>query len=254
MNSAVFDPSNINESLTNILNYGTTISSSGTTGTPKPVFRSPENIRYSNAVAIQAQKITKDSRILTVTRMTHAGGLLTQTLPGFTLGCDLKIQPFNAFSFLKDFADYTHTFLTPAHMLAIMKTKGFEDCDLTGKYILGGSDPTSWDMIEAFVARGAIVTPNWGMSEIGPITINTEFDSLQKVKEYSKTAPENATILGDRFWCQFKIVNGELVVKGTTCAMPGWYQTGDQVIMSGSTMYYQGRISKEIDLWNPKKQ
>jgi acyl-CoA synthetase (AMP-forming)/AMP-acid ligase II len=249
-----FDINNISESLNSILNNGVTISSSGTTGVPKTIFRSPENLKAVNEVAIQAQRITKKSKILTVTRMTHAGGLLAQTLAAFTLGCELKIQAFNAFSFLKDFEEYTHTFLTPAHMLAIMKTKGFEDCNLTGKYILGGSEPVSWNMIEEFVSRGAIVTPNWGMSEIGPLTINTEFDSLEKVKEYKKNAPLDASILGDRFWCQVKITNGELLVKGDTCAMTGWYQTGDKVTMVGSTMYYQGRVGTEIDLWNPKKQ
>jgi acyl-CoA synthetase (AMP-forming)/AMP-acid ligase II len=158
-----------------ILNNGVTITSSGTTGDSKSIFRTPENLKRVCEVAIEAQRITKNSRILTVTRMTHAGGLLTQSLPGYTLGCDIKIQQFNAYSFLKDFQKYTHTFLTPSHMWALMQTKDFANADLSGKWILGGSDPVSWEMIEAFTTKGAIVQPNWGMSEVGPLTINSVF-------------------------------------------------------------------------------
>ena len=156
----------------NILNNGVEISSSGTTGPAKKVFRTPDNLKACIDVAIEAQQLVRSSKVLTVTRMTHAGGLLTQTLPAYSLGAEFKVQQFNAFTFLKDFKDYTHTFLAPAQMTALMNTKGFADCDLTGKRILGGSDPVSWEMIEAFVSKGAVVQPNWGMSEIGPITIN----------------------------------------------------------------------------------
>ena len=157
-----------------ILKNGVEISSSGTTGEPKTVLRTPDNLQACNDVAIDAQQLTRSSKVLTVTRITHAGGLLAQTLPAYSIGAEFKVQQFNAFSFLKDFKDYTHTFLAPAQMTALMNTKGFKDCDLTGKRILGGSDPVSWEMIEAFVSKGAIVQPNWGMSEVGPIVINIE--------------------------------------------------------------------------------
>ena len=52
-------------------------------------------------MALDAQDISKKSKILTVTRMTHAGGLLTQTLPAYSIGAEFKVQQFNAFTFLK---------------------------------------------------------------------------------------------------------------------------------------------------------
>ena len=39
---------------------GVTVTSSGTTGTPKKIFRSPQNIAEVSKVANEAQKITKD--------------------------------------------------------------------------------------------------------------------------------------------------------------------------------------------------
>ena len=227
-----------------ILQNGVTISSSGTTGEPKQIFRTPKNLRASIKVALDAQQLTQRSRVLTVTRMTHAGGLLTQTLPAYSIGADFKVQQFNAFTFLKDFADYTHTFLAPAQMTALMNTKGFADCDLSGKRILGGSDPVTWEMIEAFVSKGAIVQPNWGMSEIGPITINIEFDSMDKVQYVKERCPQDYTIMGDTYYCDWKIVDHVLYVKGPTCIYDDWFATGDVVALDmGKRMYYLGRTN-----------
>lgn len=223
-----------------ILQNGVTITSSGTTGTPKEIFRTPENLKASIEVAIDAQKITSKSKVLTVTRMTHAGGLLTQSLPAHTLGAELKIQKFNPYTFLKDFKDYTHTFLTPAHMDALMKTKGWKDANLSGKVVLGGSDPVSWKMIYEFVYHGALVIPNWGMSEIGPITINTAFYELDQVLHYRHLL-DKGTILGDRVYCDTKIVDGELYVKGPTCFTDDWYPTGDLVEKKNEIFSYTGR-------------
>ena len=127
-------------------------------------------------------------------------------------------------------------------MTALMNTKGFKDCDLTGKRILGGSDPVSWEMIEAFVSKGAIVQPNWGMSEVGPIVINIEFDSMDKVQHVKQRAPDDYTIMGDTYYCDWKIVKQELYVKGSTSIYDEWFATGDNVALDmGRRMYYLGR-------------
>jgi len=223
-----------------ILSNGVTITSSGTTGTPKEIFRTPENLKACNAVAIDAQKLTSKSRVLTVTRMTHAGGLLTQSLPAYTLGAELKIQQFNPYTFLKDFQSYTHTFLTPAHMKALVNTKGFKDSNLAGKFVLGGSDPVDWDLIYKFVYQGATVMPNWGMSEIGPITINTTFNDLVQVLHYRHVL-KGEFILGDCVYCDIKIVDNELYVRGSICYQEGWLATGDLVESIGKLFSYKGR-------------
>jgi len=226
-----------------ILNEGVTISSSGTTGPSKDIFRDPENLKEANKIAVDAQNISSTSKILTVTRMTHAGGLLAQSLPAYSVGAEVTIlKKFNPFTFLKNFQHYTHTFLAPAQMTALMNTKGFKDCDLTGKRILGGSDPVTWDMIEAFVNKGAIVQPNWGMSEIGPITINIEFATMEQVEYVKQRCPDGYTIMGNKYYCDWKIVDHELYVKGPTCVYGDWFATGDIVALDmGRRMYYLGR-------------
>lgn len=223
--------------LNDILMNGVTIQSSGTTGPPKYVFRDPDNIRACNKVAREAQQISSQSKILTVTRMTHAGGLLAQTLPAYEVGADVEIIPFNPYGFLRRLKYSTHTFLTPDHMKALIQTKDFQNADLRGKWILGGSFPVSWDLIYAFVSRGAIVQPNWGMSEIGPVVINKVFTDINTVEQCDDPLP----MLGDKIWCDYKIVNDELYVKGDMCVYDDWFATGDLVIKKSNGIYYRGR-------------
>lgn len=222
----------MNINFDDILKYGCTISSSGTTGPAKKIFRTPDNLKACNAVAIKGQFITPDSKIYTCTRMTHAGGLLLQSLPAHTLGCKIKIEQFNAYTFLKTFENFTHTFLPPAMCEAVINTKGFRDCDLTGKYVAMGSDATPARHIQAFIDRGAVVFANWGMSEIGPWTIN-------KIYRFGDVPEDN--VLGDTIWCDHKIINNELYVKSDMCVYSGWFSTGDLVEERNGVLYYYGR-------------
>ena len=224
-----------------ILQEGCTISSSGTTGTPKQIYRSPQNLEACNHVAIEDQLITSKSKIYTCTRMTHAGGLLLQSLPAYTLGCDILITKFNAFSFIKDFEMYTHTFLPPAMCEAVIKTKNFKDANFNGKIIAMGSDPIPWDHIVKFVRKGAIVIANWGMSEVGPCAINTTFGTVKYVEDHPKELP----VMGENFNCDYKIVDNELYVKGDICIHDDWFATGDKAYLDRTSfpiLYYKGRL------------
>jgi len=85
---------------------------------------------------------------------------------------------------------------------------------------------------------------NWGMTEIGPIAINTVFDSLDKVTRYQQQALETGSLMGDRYYCDYKIEDGCLVVKGDSCIYPDWFNTLDRVAMNNDgAMYHLGRES-----------
>ena len=74
---------------------GFELQSSGTTGAPKRVLQTPAKLNAANQVALAAQNITSRSRILTVCRMAHAGGLLAQSLPAWSVGAYVEIKSFN---------------------------------------------------------------------------------------------------------------------------------------------------------------
>lgn len=217
------------------------LKTSGTTGNPKEIYQPAKKLKAANEVARLSQHITKDSRIYTVCKTTHAGGSLAQTLPAQEVGATVDIVDFNAYEFVKNVTNYTHTHITPKHAKAIMGTKSFWDLDMNNIWVTCGSDPVTWDIIEAFVERGATFMTNWGMTEIGPCAINTVFDNIEKVNEYKSKCHHSGTLMGDVIWCEYKIINDELYVRGDICVYDGWFKTGDWVDIVDGKFYYFGR-------------
>jgi acyl-CoA synthetase (AMP-forming)/AMP-acid ligase II len=228
--------------LKNILLNGIELKSSGTTGPAKTIFQSPEKLKAANNVAIDSQELTKNSRVYTVCKMQHAGGLLAQTLPAYSIGADIVIEDFSAYRWVKEIYKYTHTHLTPKHCRAIMGTKDFWNCDLNGLWITCGSDPVEWDIITAFVNAGATFMTNWGMTEVGPCAVNTVFPNIESVESYKEYQLDGMTLMGDRTYVDWKIENGEFFVKGDICVYDDWFATGDLVNTNyPGDLYYDGR-------------
>lgn len=223
--------------LRKIINEGCVIKTSGTTGTPKDIIQTPEKLKAADEIAIASQQLTSKSKVYTICKTTHAGGLLAQTLPAFRIGAEVSIETFNAFSFCREIKKYTHTHITPGHAQLIMRTKGFKDLDLTGIWVTCGSDPVEWNIIEAFVNRGATFMANWGMSEIGPCAINRVFRTIEDIE----SVKDEQTIVGTLEWCETKIIDSELHVRGDICVYDGWFATGDLVKRQNGILYYIGR-------------
>ena len=74
----------------------------------------------------------KASKVYTICKIDHAGGLLAQTIPALSIGAHVVIEPFNAFRFCREIGKYTHTHITPGHARLIMKTKGLVKSMLVG--------------------------------------------------------------------------------------------------------------------------
>jgi acyl-CoA synthetase (AMP-forming)/AMP-acid ligase II len=233
----------LKKTLSKILKEGTDLNSSGTTGPQKTIFQTPEKLYFANRAAVDSQQLTPESKIYTVCKIAHAGGLLAQTLPAHSIGADVTVVDFNAYTFSKEIVKYTHTHLTPAHGHIIALTKGFKHLDLTNIHVTCGSDPVHWDMIESFVSKGATFTTNWGMTEVGPLAINTTFTSLEQVEDYKSRSIDGATLLGDRTYCSVDIRDNELYVKGDISVYgDNWFATGDMVTVNNNgEFYYLGR-------------
>ncbi len=224
----------IQNNFQDILNNGIFLDTSGTTGEPKSLFQPPSKLKAANEIARQVQKIDSESKILTVCTLTLAGGLLAQSLPGYEVDCEIDIEQFNAYSWVRRIKDYTHSHLTPDMAKAVMKTKSFEDLDLANKIITCGSDRVYSSIIQSFIDRGCTFIANWGMTEVGPIAINKTFVPGMHVDT-------TETIMGNMCYCDTKIVENELYVKGDICIYDDWYATGDIVKKQGNDLYYVGR-------------
>jgi acyl-CoA synthetase (AMP-forming)/AMP-acid ligase II len=225
----------LNETLKKIINIGTALPTSGTSGTPKRIFQPPHKLQAANSIARQVQDITVNSRILTVCTLTHAGGLLAQTLPAVEVGADVDVQKFNPYSWVRQITDYTHSHLTPDMARAVMKTRGFNTVNLSGITVMCGSDRVHSNIITSFIDRGATFITNWGMTEVGPVAINQTFNPGDTIKT-------TETIMGNQVHCDVKIENYQLYVRGDICVYDDWFATGDLVTYNNGVYYYLGRI------------
>tara|TARA_B100000886_G_C20419994_1_gene491072 strand:- start:510 stop:1208 length:699 start_codon:yes stop_codon:yes gene_type:complete len=220
-----------------ILDNGLFLNSSGTTGRPKTLFQPPKKLKAANQVAREVQKIDTRSKILTVCTLRHAGGLLAQTLPAFEIGAEkIEVIPFNAYSWVLNIKDYTHSHLTPDMARAIMKTKSFKNLNLEGKIVTCGSDRVHSSIIQSFIDRGCTFIVNWGMTECGPIAINKTFVPDMEVDV-------SETLMGNMKYCDTLISNGELFIKGDITIFDGsdWWGTGDMVKEDDDHFYFLGR-------------
>ena len=233
----------LKNNLNQILKKGIELKSSGTTGPQKKIYQSPKKLKYANEIARECQKISSKSKIYTICKMEHAGGLLAQTLPAYEIGAEIHIEKFNAFDFCKKINNFTHTHITPDHGRAISLTKSFKNLNLNGLWITCGSEPVDWELITKFVEKGCIFMVNWGMTEIGPCAINTVFKNIETVFNYKSKAIKG-TLMGDNVYCDTKIENETLHVRGNISVYDNeWFDTKDIVKKNIYNHYYiQGRL------------
>lgn len=222
------------------LSVGGYLRTSGTTGKPKHVLQSTQKIAAANTAAIIAQGITSESKILTTGKLKHAGGIFAQTLPAYTLNSQIDIVNFSPELFIQRLGSFTHTHLTPNQARDI--TAKYNSVNLKDTWVTCGSTPVTWDLVEWFVSNGATFMANWGMTEVGPISINTTFDSMDKVDKMRSLCPNRHTILGNQSYCDYRIVNGELIVKGNISVYgDNWFHTGDLVTEVDDVLFFKGR-------------
>ena len=225
-----------------ILKKGIELKSSGTTGPQKKIYQTPNKLKHANKIARDCQKISPKSKIYTVCKLEHAGGLLAQTLPGYEVGAHIEIEKFNAYNFCKKIENFTHSHITPKHGKAIMMTKSFKTLNLEGIWITCGSEPVDWELITNFVIKGCKFMVNWGMTEIGPCAINTLFKNIEEVEEYKKRALKG-TLMGNNVYCDTKIEKNTLHVKGDISVFGNnWFDTKDIVKKNQKNEFYiEGR-------------
>lgn len=213
--------------------------SSGSSGKRKPIIL-PESMIYSNAQnAITAQNICKIDKILTVSSLCHTGGLNAQTIAGMLLGCHIIVEQFNAFSFYRIIKEkqITLTHLIPPMVDALIKVDS-DTTDTPLRFVTCGSDCVYKHHVKYFIDKNILFMTNYGMTEAGPIIINKTYYPNDDL-----SINDNGVVLGDRQFVSYKIVDGELYLKGSAINTTDWLPTGDCVREDKGVLYYLGRKS-----------
>ena len=240
--------------LNDIIINGVTIKTSGSSGTPKEIYQPPAKIMADAMNAIEVQGINSNSKVYTCLSLERAGGLFAQSIPALIVGAKIDFDSFNPYEYVRVANKYSHTHLTPKQAKGVMMTKGFKDLDLTNKTFMVGSEPVTYDIIDAFIERGARVICIWGMTEVGVNAIMHVFNNKEEVDKVKSFTPPNSTILGNIFNCDWKIdKKNRLHVKGNISVYKDWFNTKDQVIEKNGYLFYTGRDGTPVDFNKPRK-
>ena len=220
-------------------NFGIYLFSSGSTGKRKSIFIS-ENMLLSNADnAVACQAINEYDNILTACSLNHTGGLNAQTIPGLLVGAHIIVEEFNAFNFFKKLQQHqiTLTHLIPLHIDALIKVKSKIKIDHL-RLVVAGSDCVYPNQIKFWLELDTEFMVNYGMTEAGPIILNHTFNKMSDLSIYN-----HGIVLGNTAWCEYKIIDGELFLKGDAVNTSDWLATGDCVEKKDNWILYQGRKS-----------
>lgn len=219
--------------------FGIMLFSSGSTGTRKQIFM-PDSMILSNASnAIECQRLTDRDKILTVCSLNHTGGISAQTLPGLLCGAHIIVEPFNAFNLLRIIQEQeiTVTHLIPVMIDALIKVNSDVKVPKL-RLVVAGSDCVYQQHVEFWLDRNVPFIINYGLSEAGPIIINHEFVPGDDLSIF-----ELGVLLGTSTWCDTKIVDNELLLKGSCVYTNDWFLTGDCVDLVNGWFIYRGRRS-----------
>jgi len=204
---------------------------SGTTGMPKLAPFTEEMIEANSDNIIKAAQLTTSDRYLGLQPIWHSYGCNT-VLACAKAGCNINVEPFNAFNVNKLFNRFKPTWY--ATVPAVHKIIS-EKVDYKGlRFIRSGTAPLSKDVHEKLSQKfNCPVQVIYGTAETGQNFANPINDT--RIGSIGK--PTGLTT---------KIVDGVLHIKGPTTKNE-WVNTGDIVEVKDNYYYVLGRQSEQIN-------
>lgn len=230
----------------------------GTTGRPKAVCISHENIAW-NTLNTTIHDIREDDRFLNVLPLFHTGGLLVYTVPLFILGgTTVLLRNFDAGVTLKKIEEEKITvFLSvPTIYRLLSECTDWKAVELGSlRFCTSGGATLPVNLIKRFEKeKGICFKQGFGMTEFGPgVFALSSQDAQRKAGSIGKP----------NFYVQALIENegrecgenqeGELLLKGPSCCIgyftpdgrlleaidkDGWFHTGDIALRDEEGFYY----------------
>jgi fatty-acyl-CoA synthase len=240
----------------------TLLYTSGTSGTPKGVIVTEDNVFWSCTNFIYGNEVTSRSVFLCDMPMFHTAGLLAAVRTPLLAGATVLIsQGFDAPKTLARIADpklaVTHYFSVPQMAQRLWEQPGFDSAMLKGLvvYAMGGA-PNPAAQIERFVRAGIRMSDGFGMSETGSnLGMPCEDMDLLLRKAGSCGLPYlsvEARIVdgagldvpdGERgeLWIRGRSVTSGYWNKPALTAQAfqdGWFKTGDAAVRDTDGFYY----------------
>lgn len=239
---------------------------SGTTGMPKGAMQTQETLFYSAMNAINVFEMTRRDEILTITAMSHVGGLTVHTLPAMYVGATVTIHPmFDPLMVLRDIERYRVTLLSARPFVSKPLTAhpDFRSTNLASlRSVASGSTKVPMSVMEPWFNRGIPVQQNYGLTEaVPPAIVMRRADASRKRSSIGKPVPH----------CQGRVVDedlrdvepgerGQIILKGQSlftgywenkdatreAFQDGWFLTGDVGHVDDEGFFYVDDRIKDI--------
>jgi fatty-acyl-CoA synthase len=254
---------------------------SGTTGKPKGVMHTTENLIANAKASWAAHAMQPEDHVLACLPMFHVGGLCIQTLPALLLGARVSLQKRfdpSAFLALVHAQSPTITLLVPAVMQALLEHPSWPTTDLTSlRACMTGSSIVPVALLDAFHARGLLCGQVYGSTETGPVTLVLGRDQAVShlgsvgwpaldVQARLEPAPGQLQLVdgvGELWVNAPNVALGYWQDPGNPAFSEGWFHTGDlacqasdgsyrivgrckDMIISGGENIYPAEIEQQI--------
>ena len=248
--------------------------SSGTTGLPKPIGLSHENLK-TNAIAVSSEWSLRESDILLHTLpMYHIHGLLISLNAVLLSGASLIATAKFSVEEVMNYLERATIFMgVPTYYHRILNNPMLKKIDYSKiRLFISGSAPLSEAILAQFKSlTGHTILERYGMTETGVISSNPV---LGKRKRGSVGKAISTVSLQVRAISDGEV--GEVWVKGKSvsqmvCEKDGWFKTGDlgyldnegylylvgrskDMIITGGMNVYPKEIEKELELILPGRE
>jgi acyl-CoA synthetase (AMP-forming)/AMP-acid ligase II len=214
--------------------------SSGSSGNIRNPIMIPNRMLSANAKT-KFNKLSPDDIVAMSFSLNHTGGINVYTLSGLLSGTRIIIDPFDPYRYFKNTVNYNCTVghLIPRYVDILSKMYNHFETPLTKMTI--GSDCVYKHHVDFFLNKNIQVVTLYGMTESGPPVIAHTWNQGDDLSIYDMFPANECVPLGTEIMCDYKIIDGELFLKGNIIASDDWFATGDCVSLVNGWFMYHGR-------------
>jgi fatty-acyl-CoA synthase len=222
---------------------------SGTTGGPKGIVRTHNNFLWNSASHMVSFDFRPDDRILTLVLQSTLAGIdfaFTAVYKGCT-ALIMKTHPFSPLGTLRILQqERVDAFIAVPTMLQLMaQVPNFDEYLRNVRWIVSVGAPLSLPLIQKYLDRGIAVQNNYGLAEVGGISISSRDDMVKKKESVGLPCFHTEIRVVDESESEVEPGRiGEIIVRGPSVMKEYWHQPETTKEATRSGWFHTGDLGK----------